>query len=290
VRLEELGKVMPHPANQAVPTAPRYLYVDGASLRGRLQNISDKFFGGIAFDVDFQKLKGGFTKVFYYDAIPVRETTETEERYEARTRNIRAVFDAAASTNGVHVYEGDARRRRRRGLEQKTVDVKLTVDMLSHTFRRNMLAATLLTGDADFKPLVDALVEMGMFVTLWYPQDETNDELIKSADTRVMLGWYDLQSVLTAQSQPRFILPQPAHSRPSEPRGNLLFNWNRDGHDLGLYVQPDNEFLVTREDDPQNTLRMHHGNFELLRQCCLEARNIEIPEAGVTAAMQYQRP
>src|ERR1700719_4574044 len=107
---------MPHPANQNVPTAPQYLFVDGASLRGRLDNVSAEFFGGVAFDVDFQKLKGGFTKVFYYDAVPVRESAETEDVYETRLKGIRSVFDAAASTNGVHVYEGDARRRRKRGL------------------------------------------------------------------------------------------------------------------------------------------------------------------------------
>ena len=187
---------MPHPANQVVPTATQYLYVDGASLRGRIANLSEKFFCGASFDIDFAKLKGGFTKVFYYDAIPVREEGEEEAAYEHRISPIRAIFDAAASADGIHVYEGDARRRRRRGLQQKKVDVMLTVDMLSHTFRRNMLSATLLTGDGDFKPLLDALVEMGMFVTLWYPADETSSELIQAADARIKLGWYDLQSIL----------------------------------------------------------------------------------------------
>lgn len=30
-----------------------------------------------------------------------------------------------------------------------------------------------------------------------------------------------------------------AHSRPSEARGELLFNWIKDGHELGLYIQPE---------------------------------------------------
>ena len=38
--------------------------------------------------------------------------------------------------------------------------------MLSHAHRKNMHKTTLLTGDLDFKPLVDALVQDGMFVTL----------------------------------------------------------------------------------------------------------------------------
>jgi uncharacterized LabA/DUF88 family protein len=204
---------MPHPASQVVPMATQYLYVDGASLRGRIDNVSRQFFNNAAFDIDFQKLKGGFTKVFYYDAVPVREEGEDEATYDARINPIRAVFDAAVATDGVHVYEGDARRRRRRGLEQKKVDVMLTVDMLSHTFQRNMRSATLLTGDGDFKPLVDALVHMGMFITWWYPADETSRELIEAADSRFKIGWYDLESILTPTSQQLFEIPKPGHTR-----------------------------------------------------------------------------
>jgi len=278
---------MAHPANQVIPTATQYLYVDGASLRGRLENLSKKFFGGVALDVDFAHVKGGFTKVFYYDAIPVREEGEDERTYEDRIKPIRAIFAAAASTDGVHVYEGDARRRRRQGLRQKKVDVMLTVDMLSHTFRRNMLSATLLSGDGDFKPLVDALVDMGMFVTLWYPEAETSQELIEAADSRVKLGWYDVASILTARSREVFNIPQPAHRSPKEPRGDVIFEWQADGKGHGVYYGPsDNSFLVTREDDPLNTLHMKHANFELLRCCCLEARNIKIPEDAISAVQK----
>ena len=34
----------------------------------------------------------------------------------------------------------------------------IAVDMLTHPFDRNMERATLLAGDLDFKPLLDALV------------------------------------------------------------------------------------------------------------------------------------
>jgi hypothetical protein len=45
------------------------------------------------------------------------------------------------------------------------------------------LACTLITGDLDFKPLVTALVEMGVNVQLLYPKDETNDDLKAAADS-----------------------------------------------------------------------------------------------------------
>lgn len=122
--------------------------------------------------------------MFYYDALPVREDGEAEKDHEMLVKPQKDMLDAVASVDRVHVYEGDARRRRKRGLEQKKVDVMLTVDMLTHAFRKNMHQATLLTGDNDFKPLIDALVQDGLFVTLMYPPDETSRELMQAADAR----------------------------------------------------------------------------------------------------------
>jgi hypothetical protein len=80
---EEGWRPVPHPANQVVPMATQYLYIDGGALRGRIKNLSEKFFGGITLDVDFKKLKDSFTKAFYYDAIPVQEDGEDETDKEA---------------------------------------------------------------------------------------------------------------------------------------------------------------------------------------------------------------
>src|SRR5262245_49203450 len=111
------------------PREIHYLFVDGASLRGRLQNLSMRFFGDQKFDINFPKLAAGFTKVFYYDAIPVRNEGEVEQDYDQRIRPQRDLLAAAASTDGIHVYEGNARKRgRKAGLEQKMVDVMIAVD------------------------------------------------------------------------------------------------------------------------------------------------------------------
>jgi uncharacterized LabA/DUF88 family protein len=271
-----------------VPLATQYLYIDGGALRGRIENLSQKFFSGVPLHVDFKNLKGSFTKAFYYDAVPVREKGEDEIKYEERIKPIRAIFKAALSTDGFHVYEGDARRRKKRGLEQKKVDIMLAVDMLRHTFMKNMLSATLLTGDGDFKPLLDALVEMGMFVTLWYPEGETSQELIDAADSRYKLGWYDLETLFTEESRKIFNIPQPGHQRPNAPTGQLIHQWVAQEKSLGLhYLQEHCEFLLTRDDDPSNTLHMKHANLELLRQCC-EAKDIKIPDDAIAAAAPYQ--
>jgi hypothetical protein len=138
-----------------------YLFVDGGSLRGRLENLSREFFQNRSFYINFPNLVLGYTKVFYYDAIPVRNDGEDEAAYNARIRPQRELLDSAACVDRIHVYEGDARRRRKVGLQHKKADVMIAVDMLTHTFRHNMHQTTLLTGDNDFKPLIDALGARG---------------------------------------------------------------------------------------------------------------------------------
>ena len=66
------------------PKEIHYLFIDGGALRGRLQNLSNKFFRGTTSNVDFHAIARNYTKVFYYDALPVREENETEVGYEAR--------------------------------------------------------------------------------------------------------------------------------------------------------------------------------------------------------------
>jgi uncharacterized LabA/DUF88 family protein len=231
-----------------LPRPPtHYLFVDGASLHSRLQNVANEFFGGETFEVDFERLAQRFTKVFYYDAIPLRDTDEPEDTYLARTQIYRDRHDRANLVNGVHVYEGDARKRRRRGYEQKKVDVMIAVDMMNHTFRHNMDVATLLTGDVDFKPLVDALVRDGMYVTLWYPPGETGRELLDAADARLPLNLDSLASALTQESRERFMIPTAAsygNNRPDVPgdklrqrqQGDHLFELWRRGEGYEDYV------------------------------------------------------
>lgn len=259
------------------PREVHYLFVDGGALRGKLTNLSKKYFGGVDLEIAFQALANSARKVFYYDALPVREPSESEEVYEARIKLNRALFDAAASVDRVHVYEGDARRRRKRGLEQKKVDVMLTVDMLTHSFRKNMHQATLLTGDNDFKPLIDALIQDGMFVTLWYPTGETSRELMQAADARRPLDMRVLHSLLTPASQRLFRIPQVTNHSPSIYPGEELAVWEAEDGRFCLYRQGE-EFIVTKDQDALNRLHIRHTNYELLRDFCLDSLAIKIPE------------
>ena len=89
-------------------------------------------------------------------------------------------------------------RRRRKVVEQKEVDILIAVDMLTHTFRRNMhQVASFLTSDLDFRPLIEAIVREGMYIHLWYPEGKTNKELIYAADSRKPLTAQDVFSWCT---------------------------------------------------------------------------------------------
>jgi hypothetical protein len=54
--------------------------------------------------------------------------------------------------------------------------------MMTQAFRGNISKARLFAGDADFIPLVKALVSEGLHITLWHPP-QANAELKGSADT-----------------------------------------------------------------------------------------------------------
>jgi len=195
-----------------------YLFIDGGCLRETLKDYSERFFDGDKVEFDYQKLSREFTKIFYYDSLPVKNESESEDEFNIRVQSTIDFFTKLSLLDGYHVYEGTARRRRRR-IEQKKVDIMIAVDMLNHSFRKNMSKATLLTADLDFKPLVDALVDNGMFISLWYPINKTNQELIQSADASRKLGLTTIFEYSTTDFQKNHFIP-----RGKDKMGKDLFN------------------------------------------------------------------
>ena len=173
------------------PREIKYLFIDGGCFRQLIEDTSQRYQSFSLSHIDWLKLVRGFTKIFYYDSLPPRKKKEDEDAFLERVESQETFFNALRSIPGVHVYEGDARRRRKI-IQQKKVDIMIAVDMLTHSFRRNMHQASLLTADLDFKPLVDALVQDGMQVELWYPYGKPNKELVYAADRRRPLTYLDL--------------------------------------------------------------------------------------------------
>jgi uncharacterized LabA/DUF88 family protein len=134
-----------------------YLFVDGAYLRNLLEQLADRYFEGRSLPINYRSLFSGYEKVFYFDCKPPRRKNESDEAFRTRRENADETFRILRRLPGCHVFLGETKERR-----QKGVDVELAVQALMHVFRHNTRQLTILSGDLDFKPLINALVLEGL--------------------------------------------------------------------------------------------------------------------------------
>ncbi len=260
------------------PKEVKYLFIDGGCLRAILDQMASTYADGVALDLDYSKLTAGYSKVFYYDALPGRKRGEDNSTYSVRIAPQQQLLDRLNSLDRFHVYEGDVRRSAaRRGPEQKKIDVMVAVDMLTHSFRRNMHEATLLTGYLDFKPLIDALVLEGMFVTLWYPASETTKELIAAADRSRPLNIVEIYNSL---AEPRSLEVPKAYNEPSKGEyAPILMKWSIDIGEVTLMKDASN--FVVAVPDSRNRDRMtyyEYSDLAILRAYLSEMAGLVLPE------------
>jgi uncharacterized LabA/DUF88 family protein len=180
-----------------------YLFVDGGCLRASVQKICQDLFGNPSEYLPYiPTIASGFDKIFYYDAVPGKEHEENQAAYEARIQPDYDRFAEIQALDRVHVALGKTVGPGRR---QKGVDVHLAVDMMTHAFRGNITKATLFAGDADFVPLIKALVSEGLHVTLWHPP-QANAELKGAADSTRLFEFKANHNCLTADgARPAFL-------------------------------------------------------------------------------------
>lgn len=167
-----------------------YLFIDGAYLSRSFHSSADLWFGQ-SVEIDFQSVKSSpwdASKLFYYDCSDdERKNDESEEEYTARLKKQDLAFDKIRELPGSHVWLGRLAGSKPGKRRQKGVDVRLTVDMLNHAIRENMSQAVLLTGDSDFTPLVESLLQLGVFVVIAADPVSTTKEFVYSGDNFVSL-------------------------------------------------------------------------------------------------------
>ena len=203
-------------AGYAGPREVQYLFIDGAQLASTLEEVGQEWFD-CPIELDYARVRGEHTKVFYYDCLPAKKSTESEAQHTQRREDKLRFFNELRDLQGWHVSEGIARHRRKERQEQKEVDILIAVDMLTHTHRRNMHRLTFLTGDQDFAPLVEAVVREGMYVQLWFPLGHTSQDLKQFADDARPLDAEFLLGMATEHSQRHHALPtrqKEVHERP----------------------------------------------------------------------------
>lgn len=213
--------------SSGAPAPVSYLLVDAESLRQTLNKISTRVFGGIDLPIDWTKLRSSYRKVFYYDAIPVQQHGEDDAAYVSRVAPKRAELRLIERQAGFHVRSGDAVYRKNRGNEQKMVDVQLAVDALLMASRGLFASVTLITGDLDFKPLVSAMVDIGVDVHLQYPAKETNEDLLAAANRAEPINLPIVLNWMTDEFRKAHPLPNACYAfdEPLDPAYTTLVVW-----------------------------------------------------------------
>ncbi len=198
-----------------------YLFADAGCLRETAKQISLRYLGmADAVILNWMGLRRAFQKVFVYDAVSAKGRDEDHLEYQRRIADRMNEYANIRALDGFHVQLGDLRGKK---ANQKKVDVQVTVDMLMHTVRGNMQRCTLLTGDSDFQPLLEALTREGMYTTLWHPKHAPAD-LTGAADSLIPLDLSQLADVLCRPDQSRLIPTFGGDVR--RPCGELRHFWD----------------------------------------------------------------
>ena len=168
----------------SAPQMARYLFIDGRYLDLRYSELISGFFN-VPGDLDVAAViaASGAQRRYYYNAIDDKQRpNESDEAHEARVDAQVKRIEAVEDIPGCHVRYGSISGRRIRKRRQKKVDVQLAVDALLHSFHRNIFFFILVAGDLDFKPLVDALVSLGVHTEIWYEPKSSSREFYSSSD------------------------------------------------------------------------------------------------------------
>ena len=216
-----------------------YLFIDGNYFHNILKDV---FMGFFELDkipkIRFELLSHQFTKTFYYDTLPAQKHNQADEDFKLLRDEKLKYFEELRTINGFHVYEGITKLRRKRQM-QKGVDTMIAIDMLRHSFRKNMHEAALLAGDLDFLPLLEALVMEGMYVTLWYHPNSISKDLLKSTDAIKRLKIHDLYNLLHKEDKERIKIPKMITKKLDVEQFELINKGILDDKTISLYVNED---------------------------------------------------
>lgn len=198
-----------------------YLFIDGEYLR-RIYRDAMLFIFGEEGDLDPASIRyaGRASRAFFYDCLDdSQQAGESDADFQKRLAKQESFFSGVSRISGFHFRPGTLKGERKRR-RQKEVDVQLAVDMLVHGFNKNMKTALLLAGDLDFRPIVEVLVQHGVFVEIWYGPTSISTELPMAADFGRPLDLHELYGMSTTSFVASHRLPsvQWGQGMPVSPR------------------------------------------------------------------------
>ncbi|RKZ34269.1 NYN domain-containing protein [bacterium] len=161
------------------------MFIDGSNLYHGMRDILGKV--NIDYECFIKKLVGDryLVRVYYYTPVINRE--EAEEQYHSQQRFLTYLTDInyVQAKFGKLVRQGEI-------LVEKSIDVKLAVDMVRYAGLNYYDIAILISGDGDFVPAVEAVKEMGKQVECAFFIQETANVLKQVTDVFIELNQHFL--------------------------------------------------------------------------------------------------
>jgi uncharacterized LabA/DUF88 family protein len=164
---------------------PCNVYIDAANIRKHLEEV------GLSGEFDPRRLAelvktdeiGGMplspVRTFFYDAIDNTISEQSHRRQEQYFQQVEQLPDTHIVLGAVHGVPGHHM--------QKGVDVQLAVDALNAAWSGVVAAVAVVSGDADFVPLVEAIRAVGPHVLVISFESSLSLELRQTADRVLIL-------------------------------------------------------------------------------------------------------
>ena len=210
------------------------VFIDGSNLYHSLKNIFQRT------DIDIGKFceklleKRRLVRIYYYNAIVgMKQEPERYRHQQAFFNSVRQI-PYLEMRLGRLVYTNDWPQT---PPYEKGIDIMLTTDLLTHSFRRNYDVAILVAGDTDYVGAIQGVKNNGqnMEVAL-FGADTTSRDLrdvadrIVDIDARFLKGCWKQISIPLMSSSPQPHTPEQRNNEPKPHAPRHLFQRRRPQH------------------------------------------------------------
>jgi len=204
-------------------------------------------------------------KSFYYDCLDEEcGPSESEKDFKIRLEKQNEVLANIRKVHGCHIRLGTLKGTRKTK-RQKEVDIMLAVDMMVHAAQKNMDKAVLFAGDQDFKPVVESLVQLGVFVQIIGDAKHTSRELTWAASAYQELTFHDFCFWTSEDWQSQYPLPESFNYQSTLTNMSLFKEGSVNGDRCSLYQSP-HGFLIKFLTSQRQERALRHDDPDRLQQ------------------------
>jgi uncharacterized LabA/DUF88 family protein len=168
---------------------------------GYFTKIADKIYGKDNYKIDYLKLSDGISnmlnldrfRTYFYDCPPYYKQEENNQLDKERAGRFNRFINALQKNPNFEIRLGKLVKRfydNKPYYVQKGVDVLLTIDLLRLSLKNVVKHIALITGDADYVPVIKTIRDEGVKVYLFhsFEKGDYSDELYNVSDNRYPLN------------------------------------------------------------------------------------------------------